>query len=52
MAGYLRSHGIRAVISADDEGGLGPYLAAQGRVRVLVPAQHAARAQKLLEESG
>jgi hypothetical protein len=49
MAGYLRNNGIKAIVSADDEGGLGPYLASQGRVRVLVPAAHQAHATKLLE---
>lgn len=37
IVGMLRSHGLRAVVSADDAGGLEPQLQLQG-VRVLVPA--------------
>jgi hypothetical protein len=50
MAGYLRSQGIKAVVSADDEGGLSPVLQAGQRVRILVPGQHHAEAKRLLED--
>ena len=49
MAGYLRNNGIKAIVSADDEGGLSPALATQNRIRVLVPAAHHAHATRLLE---
>jgi len=49
MAGFLRNHGIKAIVSGDDEGGLSPALASSYRVRVLVPATHHAHATKLLE---
>jgi hypothetical protein len=49
MAGYLRDHGIKAIVAGDDEGGLSPALAAQRRIRVLVPAAHRAKATTLLE---
>lgn len=50
MAGFLRNNGLRAAVSADDEGGLAPNLQLQ-RVRVLVPHAQQARAKKLLEEN-
>jgi hypothetical protein len=50
MAGYLRSHGIKAAVSADDEGGLGPNLQVLQRVRVLVPRDQEDRARALLHE--
>jgi hypothetical protein len=43
----LRSNGLRAVISADDAGGVEPPLQVQG-VRVLVAASEAAQAHRLL----
>jgi hypothetical protein len=50
MAGYLRSNGIKAAVSADDEGGLAPNLQLGGRVRVLVPRHQHGTARKLLNE--
>jgi hypothetical protein len=50
MAGYLRSQGIKAIVSADDEGGLSPVLQAGRRVRILVPPDHHAAARRLLDE--
>jgi hypothetical protein len=50
MAGYLRSNGIKAAVSADDEGGLAPNLQIGGRVRVLVPRHQHGTARKLLDE--
>ena len=47
IVGMLRSNGVRAVISADDAGGLEPQLQFQG-VRVLVPAAEEATARRLL----
>jgi hypothetical protein len=53
MAGYLRDHGIRAAVLADDEGGLAPMLQMQRhRVRVLVPHAQHSQAKKLLDEKG
>jgi hypothetical protein len=50
LAGYLQSHGIRAAVLADDEGGLNPVLQAGRRVRVLVPAIDEARANQLIAD--
>jgi hypothetical protein len=50
LAGYLHSNGIRAAVSADDEGGLNPVLQAGRRVRVLVPASDEAQANRLIAE--
>lgn len=50
MAGYLRSQGIKAIVAADDEGGLSPALQTGQRVRVLVPPHHHAAARALLDE--
>jgi hypothetical protein len=47
IVGMLRSNGLRAVISADDAGGVEPPLQVQG-VRVLVAASEAAQAHRLL----
>jgi hypothetical protein len=47
VVGMLRSNGVRAVISADDAGGVEPPLQVQG-VRVLVAASEAAEARRLL----
>lgn len=47
IVGLLRSNGVRAVISADDAGGLQPPLQLQG-VRVLVTASDEAAARQLL----
>jgi putative signal transducing protein len=47
IVGLLRNNGLRAVVSADDAGGLEPQLQVQG-VRVLVPAADEASARRLL----
>jgi hypothetical protein len=51
MAGMLEAHGIRAIVSADDAGGLEPQLQAAG-VRVLVASADAEEARTLIEETG
>jgi hypothetical protein len=50
MAGFLRNEGIKAVVSADDEGGLSPVLQAGDRVRILVPRGQHSRAKRLIED--
>jgi len=50
IAGMLRSNGVRAVVSADDAGGLEPQLQIQG-VRVLVAPFDEASARRLLAAS-
>ena len=47
IVGMLRSHGLRAVVSADDVAGLEPQLQLQG-VRVLVPPADETLARRLL----
>jgi hypothetical protein len=47
IAGMLRSNGVRAVVSADDAGGLEPQLQFQG-VRVLVARSDEASARELI----
>lgn len=47
IAGMLRSHNVRAVVSADDAGGQEPQLQVQG-VRVLVALSDEAMARRLL----
>jgi hypothetical protein len=47
IVGMLRSNGLRAVVSADDAGGLEPPLQIQG-VRVLVTPSDEAPARRLL----
>jgi hypothetical protein len=47
IVGMLRSNGLRAVVSADDAGGLEPQLQIQG-VRVLVTPSDEASARRLL----
>jgi hypothetical protein len=47
IVGMLRSNGLRAVVSADDAGGLEPPLQLQG-VRVLVPPSEEVSARQLL----
>ena len=47
IVGMLRSNGLRAVVSADDAGGVEPQLQLQG-VRVLVAASDEAAARQLL----
>jgi hypothetical protein len=51
IVGMLRSNGVRAVVSADDAGGLEPQLQIQG-VRVLVTPSDAASARRLLADTG
>jgi hypothetical protein len=51
LAGFLRDKGIRAAVSADDDGGLYPNLATLRRVRVLVHQRDEARAKALIEET-
>jgi hypothetical protein len=50
IVGMLRNHGIPAVVSADDAGGVELALQAQG-VRVLVPESNASAARRLLGDS-
>ena len=47
IAGMLRNNGVRAVVSADDAGGLEPQWQLQG-VRVLVASSDEALARRLL----
>ena len=47
IVGMLRSHGLRAAVSADDAGGQHPHLQMQG-VRVLVAPSDEASARELL----
>ena len=47
IVGMLRSNGLRAVVSADDAGGLEPQLQIEG-VRVLVPPSEEDSARQLL----
>ncbi len=51
IVGMLRSNGLRAVLSADDVGGLEPQLQLQG-VRVLVPPSEEGLARELLAATG
>ena len=48
IAGMLRSHGVRAAVSADDAGGQYPQMQVEG-VRVLVAAADEASARRLLD---
>jgi hypothetical protein len=50
IVGMLRSNGLRAVVSADDAGGVEPQLQLQG-VRVLVAAPDEAAARQLIAEA-
>lgn len=47
IVGMLRSHGLRAAVSADDAGGQEPELQLQG-VRVLVASSDEVAARRLL----
>jgi hypothetical protein len=47
IVGMLKSHGVRAAVSADDAGGVDLALQAQG-VRVLVPEADVSKARRLL----
>ena len=51
IVGLLRNNGLRAVVSADDAGGLEPQLQVYG-VRVLVPAADEATARQVLAAAG
>ena len=51
IVGMLRSNGLRAVVSADDAGGVEPQLQLQG-VRVLVAPSDEAEARQLIAEAG
>jgi hypothetical protein len=50
IVGMLRSNGVRAVVAADDAGGLEPQLQLEG-VRVLVTPSSEATARRLLAEA-
>ena len=47
IVGLLRSHGVRAAVSADDAGGQYPQMRVEG-VRVLVAPSDEASARRLL----
>ena len=51
IVGLLRSHGLRAVVSADDAGGQEPQLQLQG-VRVLVTPSDEVSARQILAANG
>ena len=51
IAGLLRDNGLRAVVSADDAGGLEPQLQLEG-VQVLVTPSGAALARQLVADTG
>lgn len=51
IVGLLSSHGLRAVVVADDVGGQEPQLQLEG-VRVLVAPADAALARRLLAQNG
>lgn len=51
IVGMLRNNGLRAVVSADDAGGVQPPLQTQG-VRVLVTPSGEASARRLLGAAG
>jgi hypothetical protein len=51
MTGFLRSHGIKARVSADDAGGTEPVYQAAFGVRVLVSQGHAKEARRLLAKA-
>ena len=50
VIGFLESQGIEAQISEDDAGDQIPSLESTGGVKVLVPAEDAERARRLLQE--
>ena len=50
IVGLLGSHGVRAIVSADDAGGQEPQLQLQG-VRVLVGRNDEAEARELLADA-
>jgi hypothetical protein len=51
IVGMLQSNGIHATTSTDDAGGSEPQWQLTQGVRVLVAAQDAARARKLVEDA-
>jgi hypothetical protein len=51
IVGLLRSHGLRAALSADDAGGQEPQLQFDG-VRVLVAPSDEALARQILADTG
>jgi hypothetical protein len=51
IVGMLEANGIRAVVSADDAGGLEPQLQLTDGVRVLVYFEDLAAAQQLIADS-
>jgi hypothetical protein len=50
IAGILRSHGLTAVVSADDAGGQYPQMQVEG-VRVLVAPSDEASARRLIADA-
>lgn len=50
VVGFLKSHGIEAVISEDDAGDQLPSLEAVRGVHVFVPVEEAERARRLLAD--
>ncbi len=52
VIGFLRSQGIAAQISEDDAGDQIPSLQSTGGVKVLVPAEDADRARRLIRSRG
>jgi hypothetical protein len=50
IVGLLDSNGVRAIVVADDAGGLGPQLQLQG-IRVLVAPSDEATARRLLADT-
>jgi hypothetical protein len=51
IVGLLRSHGLNAVLAADDAGGQHPHLQMDG-VYVLVPPSDEAAAREILSTTG
>jgi hypothetical protein len=51
IVGMLDAHGINAIVSADDAGGLEPQLQVTDGVRVLVAASDLVEARALISET-
>jgi hypothetical protein len=51
MAGFLRTHGIAAHVSADDAGGTDPVYQLAFGVRVIVPRAQEPEARRLLSDA-
>jgi hypothetical protein len=51
IVGMLDAHGINAIVSADDAGGLEPQLQMTDGVRVLVAAEDLSAARELISEA-